>query len=275
MKTGALFECVPRPRHHRQYHLGERWYSWSGAARTFFSTFCEEISSTDLTRSNVVDTRYPTALAVKRHDLISDRMLTNLRTFAIWLNGLTLKTCPVFLTGLTRPGEDSRILSCFLTLLAKALNEEVTGRRAPAMCVPPSPSPKDVGFQLHADLFPAHRLLLVFDQVTASGARALLLRRRDLLALLREAGVPSDARHRINRLHASPGTGDRYDRLIDALYHEEWSDLLEIEGRLCDAATLVPFRRGEGYLLDDRRWLHGRASGNAPVTFRRFRRLVF
>jgi hypothetical protein len=96
-----------------------------------------------------------------------------------------------------------------------------------------------------------------------------------MLSVLTEAGTPSEAISRIRDLLESEERADRYEELIQAIYHQDWSELLEIEGRLCDAATQIHFRRGEGYLLDDRMWLHGRAASYAPVTYARFRRLVF
>ncbi len=118
----------------------------------------------------------------------------------------------------------------------------------------------DRGFPLHADLFFVDRVWLVFDDVPrdASG-RSLFLRRIDLERTLKETCViPTRLLRHVKTLLRGGSDHDAFDELFDLLHSADhpWVRPLRHETRKFQWA--VKLRRGEGYLIDDRNWLHGR-----------------
>ena len=132
-------------------------------------------------------------------------------------------------------------------------------------------------FLLHADLYPPRYLFNIFDDVPDDGSGAsVFLPVPELAALLREvASMPVRARARILDCLSPVITRDRYDEFYDLLYGpgRPWRN--ELKTRLRQARSVILFRRGQGYLLDDRRWLHGREAPSRGVSKNRIHRLIF
>lgn len=130
---------------------------------------------------------------------------------------------------------------------------------------------RDSGFPLHADCFMTPRLLLVFDEIPSDGTGAsLFLTKSKLMARLRHDSERAAAREKsIRDLLASSPSQDSFDRLFAALYPtDEIVPALEQQFR-------VRFRSGDGYVIDDRHWLHGREACSGSVSSFRFHRLTF
>lgn len=145
-----------------------------------------------------------------------------------------------------------------------------------ALYTPPSPDPaRDNEFLLHADLFAAERVLLVFDDVPSDGSgRSLLLPLDQVALVLRRAGMPASERQKALRLISGRWRQDGFDRLHSLLYGTTRPWHRAARDGLRAAAIPVAFARGEGYLLHDRLWLHGRERINGPVRTFRFHRLI-
>jgi hypothetical protein len=148
---------------------------------------------------------------------------------------------------------------------------------AAALHAPISTSVRDDGFPLHCDLFRTGKLLLVFREVTpGSGGRAVFLRVEALVSAMRRIPtIPRDVVDVVVSLVRAPRRGDAFDRFFDLLYGEERPWRLELGRRLRGLSSEIKLESGEGYLLDDRAWLHGRTPLRGPVTTRRFERLTF
>jgi hypothetical protein len=163
-----------------------------------------------------------------------------------------------------------------IAALRTALCALARDKRA-ALYAPVSPERKDIGFNLHADLFLTTRLWLVFDEVPDDETGAsLFLSRADLFRLLRSIpGVPERVVRQVELLMTQPIARDSFDRLYAILHGENHDWNLLLTSGLQQEVTVVPFARGEGYLIDDREWLHGRNAVSRAVTARRFHRLTF
>lgn len=146
-----------------------------------------------------------------------------------------------------------------------------------ALCTPVRAVARDAGFPLHADLFPREKLFIVFDDVSpADGGASLFLGVRMLLALLEKTeSCPPRVRRRVRTLLCSRLHQDGFDELYELLHGCGNPWVPDLECRMAEKQIVFRFRRGQGYLIDDRRWLHGRRASEIPVTSRRFRRLVF
>ena len=130
----------------------------------------------------------------------------------------------------------------------------------------------DGGFAPHADMWIPSLLFNVFEDVAPGGHGAtLLLAMDDVFAIAADCGVPDDQLARMREAIAGAGAEDYYLQFNGALYEDEhpWKD--EVERRLTEASMVIPLGRGQGYLANDREWLHGRTP--LPRDFDRENRL--
>jgi len=199
-----------------------------------------------------------------------------LLAYARRLEGLRPHADLLLFTGMFDDLIDRRVLHATLALLRAALVEIVGDHRAAFHSPVATTRGKANDFELHADLFTARRLWLVFDDVPqdASGA-SLLLPAAELRSLLRSTtAVPSSVRRRLLSLFGTELRRDSFDELFDLMHGAHpWREALAAE--LAARQLVLRLKRGEGYLCDDRRWLHGRLPVSGPVRTFRFHRLVF
>jgi hypothetical protein len=172
-------------------------------------------------------------------------------------------------------GIDSDLLLS-LFVLFRACLVCASGNPSQAMCRPVNPVARDAGFPLHADLFLHRRLLLVFDDVADSGGASLFLSVPVMTRLLRENhACPARVQLRVATLLRDRRPIDRFDEFFDLLHNGRHPWVPGLKERMAEHQFVLPLRRGEGYLIDDRAWLHGRMPSDIPVRSRRFRRLSF
>jgi len=131
-------------------------------------------------------------------------------------------------------------------------------------------------FPLHADLYRPEVLLNVFDAIPADGSgRSLLLPLRQFVEIVRKLPeMPPAVRRRLLQALRTPVEQDRYDEVYDLLHGPyEWSAPLNDAMRRRQLP--IALGRGEGYLVHDRKWLHGREAPTGGVTVSRLRRLIY
>jgi hypothetical protein len=188
------------------------------------------------------------------------------------------RTCPggtlMLFDGLLGPPFDSGLLYSVLVSLRACL-VAIYQDPAVALCTPVKAEQRDRGFPLHADLFTKKRLFIVFDDVEAEGGgESLFLNTESMFAILATDVVPGAAKTRIRRLLKGQLAIDSFDELYDLL-HGSHAWVPHLEKSLQTSQHVLFLKRGQGYLLDDRRWLHGRNASRIPVRAARFRRFVF
>jgi hypothetical protein len=171
-------------------------------------------------------------------------------------------------------GVASRVVRYLLAVLPRHLPRRHP--RAAALNLPIHPAePERSSFPLHADLFRQLHLLTVFDRVSAEETGAsIFLTSAELVRVLREIEVvPPEVTARIATFFED--RADHYDELVDLLHrpHHAWATAVRLRLRAVQRRFL--FGGGEGYVLDDRRWLHGREPQRCPVDTERLCRVVF
>jgi hypothetical protein len=130
----------------------------------------------------------------------------------------------------------------------------------------------DGGFAPHADMWVPSLLFNVFEAVAPGGHGAtLLLPMAEVFEIAAGCGVAEEQLARMREAIDGAGQEDYYLQFNGALYEDEhpWKD--EVERRLIEASLVVPLTRGQGYLANDREWLHGRTP--LPRDFDRENRL--
>jgi hypothetical protein len=254
-----------------------KFLTWSDQLREFVATHDAQLRA--IARPRLIEVRgcepYAWTYDVPGHKLR-------------WLNAQERRRLALALTKVT-PGSDlwildrvideqidSRILLALFVLFRACLVNHA-GSASRAMCRPVAPASRDRGFPLHADLYLHQKLMLAFDDVIDRGGASLFLPVETLIRLLKTGrnACPVSARQRIVSLLQGRHAVDHFDELFRLLHEREHPWVPELEHRMARAQIVLQLGRGEGYLIDDRRWLHGRSPSSIPVTARRFRRLAF
>jgi hypothetical protein len=181
-----------------------------------------------------------------------------------------------FFTGLLDPPISSRILHKLFALLRAGV-VVLQGDRRSALHSAANPARSDLGFALHADLFLTERVWLVFDDVPRGGSgKSLFLPRLSLVRTMRTIpSISDDVCRRICGLLDGGYDRDAFDESFDLLWSPRHAWTEQLRAALEAQTWAIKLRRGEGYLLSDRCWLHGRTAVRGRLSSGRFRRLVY
>jgi hypothetical protein len=280
---GSDFDCLVQtepPRRMRRHPLGgsAEWLTWAPGLLGHLRELGPGLGLRGRLRIEAIPAcePYPLTYSLTSRTKEYHERPSFVRALASQLCGLALGAEPTFFRGLffgpVTPGALRRILA--------AVRDELVSHRTGANQAMSPPCPRrarDTGFPLHADLFHAPRLLLIFGDLNGgSSSRTLLLPRCKLVEFLSR---PEFARHRVlatvERLIDGPYAPTAYERLFQLLHDPGnlWNESLS--GFLTASAATIRFEKGEGYLIRDRQWLHGREATGQPVSSSRFTRLVF
>jgi hypothetical protein len=156
------------------------------------------------------------------------------------------------------------------TLVRMAKNEFA------AMYTPLGSTGADVGdFLLHADLYLPQYLFNIFDNVRATtGGASTFLPILGLKQLVTEIKMPISAARTLISMFEKESKSDRFEKCFDLLHGEHrWVPQMEVY--FAEHQLKIPLRSGQGYLLHDRSWLHGRNKPTGGVEANRVRRLIY
>jgi hypothetical protein len=252
-----------------------RWTTWSVPARRFFARYAAHLRRRPAQHWVRGSAPYGFTYSLPLTSTPSRGFHDDLLDLARSLLALRVSSKIVLLRDLFSSEVDRTTLRTFLAWMRAAL-VEIEGDGSAALYTPPSPERAGKNdFLLHADLFAARRVMLVFDDVPADGSgRALLLPLARADRALASTSMPTRERRQAIGLVRGPWHRDGFDRLYSLLYGDKRSWRREVSDRLRREAIAVAFERGEGYLLEDRNWLHGRELVTGPVRTHRFHRLI-
>lgn len=120
-----------------------------------------------------------------------------------------------------------------------------------------NPGDPNAAFPLHADQWHTELLLNVFNRVRPGGETTLIP--IDMAwEIVRANGVPE---HEIEMLRHAIASAETTAQFWDLNRLISWPDdprAVRIADDLARSAFTVALKRGQGYLVNDRRWLHGR-----------------
>lgn len=127
-------------------------------------------------------------------------------------------------------------------------------------------------FPLHSDLYPPAILFNVFDRVPDDDSGASLF--LPVKSLKRMLGKWPAAQRRLAQLLAPEPNEDRYEEFYDFL-HGSHPWVGSLGKAMLSEQVVVQLSRGQGYMVNDRLWLHGRLAPTGRVTSARLHRLIF
>jgi hypothetical protein len=274
-----VFEQIDVPREHRRATVNKyaNWYTWTGEARKLIAGCEGRIPSRRAVRLVPVDGRgeYSCSYSIA-HSRSFDALSTALRPLALALFRIRVPRRIMLFHRLfdrsIRRETFPAVLACVRDILAELSHDRL------AALYPPLVDAKgaDSGFELHADLYRAPVLCNVFDEVAPrSEGASLFLPVTEFCRLVREeAGVPDRARSRLLNYFSTLQGRDHFNEFYATLYgRSSWQTRLA--AKMSASQLTIKLKRGEGYLLHDRIWLHGRTATSKGISGSRLHRLVF
>jgi hypothetical protein len=136
--------------------------------------------------------------------------------------------------------------------------------------------PKATDFPLHADLYAPDLLWNIFDQVPRDGSGATkLLPTTVFRKLLYQIRVPEQERNILMSCLDNDTVEDRFRTFYNLLHLNSADWATKLTDKMTAHQFLVTLEYGQGYLINDRKWLHGREAPSGGVTTKRVHRLVF
>jgi hypothetical protein len=272
------FERVSAPSHHARHSIGSVgvWHSWTPAARSLLAEWrkCPEFPDPILRHLRA---GLPYDYTYSLDGSVSPQLLEATDELAEGYVELERPAHIILLTNLLDDPNDGialhRLLACLRDRVAVLLGDPFGALYAPLS----KTGPRAGAFALHADLYKPDMLMNVFDDVPQgrSGA-SLFLSVAKLLEILRGLpSVPPDVYERLESCLSKPVLDDRYEEFFSLLHgrRQPWSSELRVTLRTHQMK--IKFFRGEGYLIHDRTWIHGRTAPRQGVSPRRLHRLIF
>jgi hypothetical protein len=256
--------------------LGAGWYEWSPEARQHLIAMRPHLSEAlEPVAVHRPDRPYGWACELPAPPEEGSPLWAHVEALSHGFYELRLPATDLaLLCGVFEHGVEAKVVR----YLFAALRHHLPRRhpRASSFNLPIEPiEPAHSAFPLHADLFPQRILCTVFDQVAEdeTGASVLLNTRALDAVLATTVSMPADARARIQACFDD--RGDQFEQLVDLLYNPRHPWTIELGVRLRAAQHRQRFRGGEGYVLHDRRWLHGRERLQFAFATTRLTRVAF
>lgn len=280
MKLPPIFCRIDPPRHLAQLEINKyaTWHSWSDEFRDFLFHASGELNRfpPPPTRRIKRLSRYNYTFSLPPQAWKDNFLRDQLKGFTQSLAATRPRRKLMLFDGLLGPNLDGRRLHVLFALARGALVESAADEFA-AMYTPLGDTGSDVGdFLLHADMYVPQYLFNVFDHVPPkTGGSSTFLPVLMLKRIIdRQARLPTSAARRLIAMFESKSRNDLYERCFDLL-HGQHPWVSELEQDLADHQLTIPLRSGQGYLLHDRSWLHGRNKPSGGVTASRIRRLIY
>jgi hypothetical protein len=276
-----LLKRVPAPRHQSRLKINEEaaWYSWSPAFRRFARDWRRAVAF--LKRPALVEVphlgEYCYTYSIPISEIRDRRIRRSTREYALDLFRMPKPRRIMLLTDLFDDVLDSRclriLLAMFRSELARAWGDPRFALNSPLSFG----TRKDTGFALHSDLYLPEMLLNIFDKVpTDSSGASIFLHVDRLNQILTDADtLPRETRRRIEQFFTCSLPADGFADLYDLLHGRRHKWVRFLERQMAAAQLRIKLHRGQGYLIHDRTWLHGREPANGSVTTARFHRFVF
>ena len=276
MTRPDIFAATEPPADHRGLAIGRhaKWYTWSAAFRNVIAAaeaWLRTLPEPRLVHVPGLATEYDYTLAVAASPP------PPVQRFARSLCTVRRPRGIMLFTGLLDQPLDGFLLRRLFALLRGSI-AGVLGNERFSLYAPLGAIGRHAGdFALHADLYPPELLFNVFEEVPADASGAsIFLPTRELHRLIEHvAGLPSDTRDRVAACFRHAADEDRFNELFSLLHDTSRPGVRALESAMRDRQLRVKLATGQGYLIHDRTWLHGREAPTGGVSRRRVHRLVF
>lgn len=145
-----------------------------------------------------------------------------------------------------------------------------------ALYPPISVASEENEFPPHCDLYPPTILFNIFEDPSRGNDGASVFLTIDTLfneVLPNLNGFTNKHMQEAEKLLFFETGKDRYKSFYSLLYLRKWS--AELRAIINSKVALIKFNKGQGYMLNDRVWMHGRGQTRQIFDAKRLHRLVF
>lgn len=273
-----LFQETPPPAAHQRFTRKHqvRWLTWS----PYFLQFLPAIKKQSRKYQEVdfvfedqyQDYNYTYTV---RLEALDPGFLEAMRHFVYDLHHFDPGEHIVFFHGLINRKVDGKTFH-FLFALLRALLVQMTRDEMGALYSPLTSGKRLDDFPLHCDLYIPGILWNVMEAVARDGSgHSTFLPLRTLFeeVLPQVSRMEQATRTHLEKLVYSTVRQDHYDQFYQLLYREAWCR--EVIRMQRNYRWRILLDKGEGYLLHDRTWMHGRDRTHGGVSGKRLHRLIF
>ncbi len=255
------------------------WHTWSDEFRLFFDDIRRNEHFKSIQSKLIfIDgfNEYNYSYHVDLKTILAADKKEIFKKFASILYRINLSDKISFFTNLINKeitGEDfHKIFAIFRTIIADTHKNEME-----ALYAPLTTSNKGY-FPLHCDLYIPRLLFNIYERVpTDRSGVSMFLNMNTLLEeiLPNVSKMPKQVKSRIVSIVSSRHNIDYYDEFYDLLNSRNNPWYFQFRRMEEKHQFSLKFKKGQGYLLHDRKWLHGRTKPNGLMTEKRVHRLVF
>lgn len=275
-----MFKRVEPPIVHKKHTVNKwcEWYSWSDECRNLLiniSNNIENLPTPELLGSDESKPYNKTfSITCQIKDMAIHNSISNMAESLYHLNvGDNLH----FFTCMLDEKIQSKTIHYFLSYL-QFYTENMYNKKTVVLYSPlGSISEKGFPFPLHLDLYLQKKLMIIFDNVPKDrSGKTLLLPVILFWKILDSLETMSDNRKdEIRNLIKKDQKEDKFTDFYNFLYQKNAIWKRELSQKMRSQRIEIKLNRGEGLLLHDRKWLHGRTSPSNGVPSDRLYRLAF
>ncbi len=254
------------------------WLTWSDTFRKSHADFDKQLSKISevefIYLSKYKDYNYSFSVALSKLD---KSFLHDFRNYAYSLFHFDPADSIVFFTNLIDRKINAKLFH-FLFALFRSTLTEITNDKMGALYSPLTSGKQESEFPLHCDLYIPKILFNVYEHVPldASGSSAFLeLSELFDVVIPKLKKVPAGTVQRMKRLIYDDIRKDNYDELFELLYDEKYDWSEKIHQVMDKHKFSIKLHKGEGYMLNDRIWMHGRNKTSGGISPKRLHRLIF
>lgn len=166
----------------------------------------------------------------------------------------------------------------FIIALFRSIIVKINMNDASALYSPLTTGKHESEFPLHCDLYIPNILFNVFEKVPDNFSGASIFVKTEVL--LKEVIpfiriVPIETVKRIRSFIYGTRTDDNYDEFYSLLYNKEYPWARTLKKELHKRKFKIRLLKGQGYMIDDTVWMHGRGKTIGGVSSKRLHRLIF
>ena len=253
------------------------WLTWSEEAQDFLMKWQQAVSK--LPEPSLIHLLggkdYDYTYTLDPSPYLNDQYVEEIQAFAAAFLTLSVGEKIWFVSGLLGPDLDGRalhrLLACLRHYLAELRHEPMAALYAPLSAVG-----TDAGdFPLHADLYLPEILFNVFEEVPQDRSGASLFLPTSVFEEILACEVPEGISRPLLRCLREPIQEDSYERFFGLLHNREAPWYGRLSRALQKRQIKIKLTAGQGYLIHDRLWLHGRTTPRGGVSGNLLHRLIF
>lgn len=260
-----------------------KWYTWSNESKHHMKMWNEYIKEIDvpcfesLQKDKTYDYTYTLDIEKIRNTEVI-KWISNLSGF---LYDLNIDDDIMFFSDLLNEEYNGKSLHYLFSDLRNnlsRLNNNIMGALYPPLGAIQNGALSLIGssFPLHSDLYLPKLLFNVFDNVPNDDSGASLFLKvselKDILSKMDK--MSSNYKNEIMDCLEKESNEDNYEKFYNLL-HGSNHYVVELERNMLKKQDKIKLFYGQGYLLNDRKWLHGREAPTNRINSNRLYRLVY